>query len=323
MSRASFLIPPYKMNTNTQSISLFAAFLLATPGHLAGQATLFAEDFGGDVVTELNETVPETTVDGVGWIASSNFKTDGSFGGNAGSATLAFAPVDGVVYQLDASVTVTGTSANWLALGYVSGQSTTLGISNRFVNGNVTLGRAWMLVRGSNVDFPNAVHTETTNDAVTWAGALANADGGDLDLRIVLDTTGGAGAWTATWFAKRPADATYLEVRSESVLPNEEINAVGFAVARNDVFGEIKSLTLTSDQTVAGNLPGIVAISRSAGGDVILTLDGPADGLMVQRSDDLAGFADVVSTSEGNTLTIAAANVDPNADGTDFFRIRE
>lgn len=312
-----------KAHKHLPLLAIFSGYVLSFASHLSAQTTLFAEDFEGDEVTLLNGSAPDTTTDEATWVASENFKTDGSFLGNAGSATLAFTPVDGVVYQLEASVTVVGTNANWLALGFVSGQSTTLGISNRFLNGNETLGRAWILVRGSNVDFPNQTHSETTNDAVPWVGPLANADGGDLDLRIVLDTTGGAGAWTATWFAKRPADAEFQEVRSTSVLPNEEINAVGMALARNDVSGGIKSLSLTSDQAGPVDLPVIEDIIQNSSGDLVLTLDRPAAGLQVERSNDLSGFDAVAATAEGNTLTIASANVDPDDNGTDFFRVRE
>lgn len=289
---------------------------------LSAQTVIFTEDFAGDDTTELNESTPDTTTNGAAWVSSSNFKTDGSFGGSAGSATLAFSPVDGLIYQLDASVTVTGTNSNWLALGYVSGQSTTVGIRNRFVGGNETLGRAWMLARGDNTINPNAAHTENTLDPVTWTGALANANGGDLDLRIILDTKDGTGAWKTTWFAKRPADADYTEVRSETTLLNQEINAVGLAVANVDVFGEIKSFALTSNAEPIGDSPQVVAITRNLEGDIVLTLDRPADGFQAQSSDDLDGFDDVASTVVGNTLIISADDVDLNDNGSEFYRVR-
>ena len=55
---------------------------------------------------------------------------------------------------------------------------------------------------------------------------------------------------------------------------------------------------------------------------MILTLDGPAAGLTVQQSNNLSGFSDIPSTASGNTLTTDAANVDPDANGRDFFRVR-
>jgi hypothetical protein len=69
-------------------------------------------------------------------------------------------------------------------------------------------------------------------------------------------------------------------------------------------------------------LPNIIGITRDGGGNVTLTLDGPAAGLTVQQSDDLTGFNDIASTPSGNTLTIDAAETDPNTDGADFYRVR-
>ena len=69
-------------------------------------------------------------------------------------------------------------------------------------------------------------------------------------------------------------------------------------------------------------LPNIIGITRDGGGNVILTLDGPAAGLTVQQSDDLTGFADIASTPSGNTLTIDAADTDPDTNGADFYRVR-
>ncbi len=302
-----------------QSLLLLTALSLSP---LSAQTVIFTEDFSGDDLTELNESTPDTT-NGPAWVSSSNFKTDGSFGGSAGSATLAFSPIDGLIYQLDASVSVSGVNANWFALGYVSGQSTNTGNNNRFVTGNVTLGRAWMLIRGDNSIHPNAAHTETTGDPVTWAGTLANADGGDLDLRIILDTRDGTDAWKTTWFAKRPADADYTEVRNETILLNQEINAIGFAVGNTDVFGAIKSLSLTSNAQPISSAPKIIALARNLEGDIVLTLDRPAEGFQAQHSDDLNNFEDVASISDGNTLTITADDVDSNNNGVEFYRVRE
>jgi hypothetical protein len=69
-------------------------------------------------------------------------------------------------------------------------------------------------------------------------------------------------------------------------------------------------------------LPNITDIEIDDSGNVILTLDGPADGLTVQQSDNLAGFSDIPATASGNTLTIDAADVDPDANGRDFYRVR-
>ena len=65
-------------------------------------------------------------------------------------------------------------------------------------------------------------------------------------------------------------------------------------------------------------------MSATSSGDVIITLDAPAAGLTVQQSNDLSNgsFTDIASTIVGNVITIAAAVTDPNADGKDFYRVR-
>ena len=67
-------------------------------------------------------------------------------------------------------------------------------------------------------------------------------------------------------------------------------------------------------------VPNITDITIDGSGNVILTLDGPVAGLTAQQSDDLTAgsFIDVPSTAGANTLTIDAANVDPDANGRDF-----
>ena len=229
-------------------IFLVVGLLASTPTFAE---SLFAEDFAGAAATDLNGTTPDQTTGGATWVASPNFNADGSFAGSAGSATLAFTPVDGLIYTLDASLSGISGDGNWIALGFVNGQSMNGGTSSRFVNGNSPEGRAWTLARGDNSANPNVAHTLGSGDPGPWTGTLANANGGALDLRIILDTTGGPGTWTATWLAKRPADAAYLETRTTATLTAADINSVGFAVSNTGISGMLESFSLTSNETNA------------------------------------------------------------------------
>lgn len=232
------------MNSTLKSFSFVGAIL--SLGGLPA-ATIFEDTFTGDT-SDLNGKVPTTTTGGAAWVAAEVFDRDGSVSGGAGSATLAFTPSVGFIYTLDATITgITGTTNDWLAVGFANGGSSDSGASSRFINGNNPEGRAWMMARGTNANFPNRWFTagNSNGPADDWAGPLVNANGGDLDFRIVLDTTGGTGNWTSAWFAKRPGDATYGEVGS-SPLADESITSVGFAISNAGVSGTLSSFSLTS-----------------------------------------------------------------------------
>jgi hypothetical protein len=73
----------------------------------ANAATIFSDDFSGLATTNLHGTTPDVTTGGATWVAStapSAYKADGSSTTTTeGSMTLAFTPVDGTVYTLDAT----------------------------------------------------------------------------------------------------------------------------------------------------------------------------------------------------------------------------
>ena len=228
-----------------------------------GDVTLFSDDFSGGA-GDLHGTSPDTTTGAAAWVASEQFNANGSIldsagsGTRGGSATLAFTPLHGFIYTLDASFTGVTGSGNWLALGYVFGQSTAVSADNRFLTDPAntspgTIGRAWMLYRGDTTTNPHVCflgNASTGNtDGSNFSTAFPNPDAGSgssIDLRIVLDTTLGPGAWTATWLAKRPADATYTQIRNTATLLNETIHAVGIAKANNNITGTITRFSLTS-----------------------------------------------------------------------------
>ena len=234
-------------NTRTSVFKQLAVFLLAAPSLHAG--TIFSHHFNGAAVS-LNATAVE---EGTGsWTAASIFSQNGAFGGNAGSATLPFIPASGLVYTLDARVSITGNSPNWLALGFANGQSSSIGTSHRFVADTVK-GTAWMLVRGNATVSANSTFNglATSPAGMSWLGDLVNADystqTGTLDLRIMLDTT--APTWTVRMLAKTAAAATYTVVRPlENVVDVNRpyYTSVGFALANTGPSGIIDSFSLTS-----------------------------------------------------------------------------
>ena len=230
-------------HSNSQwKFSLAALAGLALTAVPLSAAVIYADDFSGGMA-DLNGAAPDV---GPGtWVASSVFNHDGSIDPSAGSATLAFAPVDGNVYQLDASLSGVSGNSNWFALGFGTGQSTAIGTNNRFING-LLIGKAWMLFRGDTSGHQAFLGSATSGTASGLGWSALSTATGEIDLRIELDTTGGAGAWTATWFARDPAESSYTLVRPTEALLDESINSVGLALANTGVDGTVESFRLTA-----------------------------------------------------------------------------
>jgi hypothetical protein len=181
-------------------------------------------------------------------VAASHFHAGGGIVPGTASATLAFQPVDRVVYTLDGAfrgVTSPDGEADWVALGFASGQSTGAESGDRFVLGEVT-GRAWMLFRGTGSKFGNKIHEVGASNPKAWQN-WSGGVGGDIDLRIVLDTTRGAGNWTTTWFARRPGTGDFLEVGETRTLPNEGVRSVGIAVSGDHIRSSITDFSLRAE----------------------------------------------------------------------------
>jgi hypothetical protein len=133
----------------------------------------------------------------------------------------------------------------WVALGFASGQSTGTKTGDRFVAGNVT-GRAWMLFRGTGPELGSATLDVGDSNPKPWEN-WSRGVGGDIDMRIVLDTTRGYGNWTATWFARRPGTGPFLKIGSTRTLPNEAIRSVGIAVSGSKIQARITNFSLRAD----------------------------------------------------------------------------
>lgn len=207
---------------------------------------LFQEVFEGD--GPLHQRTPGVTGGGTSWVAADHFRANGSISPGTASATLAFEPVDGVVYTLDGSfrgVTSPDGAYPWVGLGFASGQSTGGQTGDRFVHGTVT-GRAWMLFRGTGSKFENTTHDVGDSNPKAWENWNGGV-GGDIEMRIVLDTTRGYGNWTTTYFARRPGEGDYAKVGQTRTLPNEAIRAVGIAVSGTPLRARISGFSLRAD----------------------------------------------------------------------------
>jgi hypothetical protein len=246
------------------SLPFLAVIVVAIPAAHAA-TVIYEQSFTpGAGTSALNGTAPTTGANN--WVAAtSRFQADGDFTEGAGSATLAFTPANNFVYTLDASfrnltptATVAAPEQDWIALGFAKGQSAGSTNNDRFLNNNV-IGKAWMLYRGADTvgTLANVTHlgsaTSGNNSgavpstSANWGDAtLSTTSGGGIDMRVVLDTTGGTGNWTATWFAKLPASGSFTEVRAATELVNEDINSVGVAISGTGFDGDLTYFSLTA-----------------------------------------------------------------------------
>ncbi len=84
-------------------------------------------------------------------------------------------------------------------------------------------------------------------------------------MRVVLDTTAGAGTWTTTWFAKRDTAGSFTEVGAGDVI-DKNITSVGFGKSNTGITGTITSFSLTSvpepSTALLGGLGGMLLLHR-------------------------------------------------------------
>lgn len=252
--------------------TLVAAHLLSVPAANA-QTVIYDQGFSPDAgTTNLNGTAP--TIGANNWSAAQMFRSDGNINNPAanagGTATLPFTPANGFTYTLDVSLrglaAATGATSpenDWIAIGFAKGQGTATGSFNRFTERNI-VGKAWMLFRGAstasgsnNAFLGNG--TSGISTTIPWTNpALAATYGGDMDLRVVLDTTAGAGSWTATWFAKLPTSTSFTQVAGPSTVLDKDINSVGLSISNQGISGDVTYFRLIS-QTPGLSAPKEVA----------------------------------------------------------------
>ena len=250
------------MKRSKTVLALAAVAMVALVASSANAAVIYSDDFSGSGAAGLHGTTPDVSPPGPGatWVATSNYKADGSFTAqNVATMTLGFTPADGLVYTLDAQIEDLGGGA-WAQFGFGNGQPTD----------TLWSGRAWDLLRVAG-DTGNAHATVQSGfgGLTYWSdlGLLRYAD--DLDVRIVLDTTGGTGNWTATYYAKAGNVGAYTEVRSAVTLTDETIDSIGFSTYNSGGnFGKFNSFSLTAvpEPTtmimLAAGLPALLKLRR-------------------------------------------------------------
>lgn len=232
----------------TQLVAVAAALTLGVGSANAAPVTVFSHTFDvADGTDDLNGTAVKT---GTGsWVAPALYDKNGDFNvtdkapfandlDGRGLATVAFTPVDGFIYTLEASLGGFTGGNDWLGFGFANATSVDYGSRHS----DPARGRAWALVRGSG-NGDNQSFLVGTDSGLSWESA-ANTWGGNIDLRMVLDTTAGTGSWNVTMFAD--TGSGFIQTRAETPVINEGIGAVGFSTGNENVVGNFKSISLTS-----------------------------------------------------------------------------
>jgi len=190
------------------------------------------------------------------WRAHTNYLDDGTMAANTNAgAYYAFTPVDGTVYELtfSAANVVTYSSGENCIFGFFEGIAANNSIVGSTADGTFdpTAAKAVHLMRETGVSTRNNAYrrgadSDGTADTVAWTDVTLNASpDAVLDLRITLDTTGGAGNWTAQWEAKGVISPTYTEVGPATALLSENIGAVGWSNDSSATKSSLDQIRLT------------------------------------------------------------------------------
>jgi hypothetical protein len=229
------------------------------------EMVLYSSSFGGSSGINLNGlTVTTTGATGAQhaqygtsasatWSAATAFKADGSFvetgaynsAANRASATLAFTPQDGYVYHLTVTTNFTQLTNPAEAAFHAMGFFETSGFTG---NINSSTGAdVWALTRPGDFGADDQVaHYNLTGGAGSRNAIPTTTEDttAPSTLRITLDTTGGSGNWSATYFVGNGAGG-FTQLASVADLNAVTIRSAGIAVYNADGTAKFQSFELS------------------------------------------------------------------------------
>ena len=225
------------------------SFLLAAASSNA--ATIYSQSFGGTSTTLLDTTVVQT---GIGsWVAGSTFTTSGNLIGTARrtSAVLAFNPVQGEIYELTATVTLT--NAGFIGLGFAdkinfTGNTGSMNDNNafRFATTSHIAGYSWMFQT-------SAAETAYSGAGLSGSSGTATATG-SVALKVVLDASN-ITDWVTTYYVNGTSIGT--STASAAAL-DAAIDSVGFTSGNG--LGTIRDFTLATVPEPGAALLGSIGV---------------------------------------------------------------
>lgn len=192
------------------------------------------DDFSGGAGTDLHGQAPDvgTSV----WSAHTNYKADGSQTGVNSGAYYPFAPASGKVYYIEweaRSLAENNGDETRFFLG--EGLNSLPDDEGGYANGNTdpTTLKAGFVLREVAATQQNACRRgdvlDGQADTVNFTSTPLKIEADDIDLRLVLDTSLGAGHWATAWYAKDPLDSAWTEVRASAALLDEDITMLGWS----------------------------------------------------------------------------------------------
>jgi hypothetical protein len=191
------------------------------------------DDFSGAGAV-LNGTSPDV---GTGlWAAHSDYLDNGLMTGINSGAYYPFAPASGKVYEIEwetSSILESDGLETRCFLGEGLPTNPELVGPTIYGNSDPTTLKAGFVLRDLGGTQDNACrlgdHSDGEADTASFTDGTLKIEDDAIDLQLKLDTTGGAGNWTVTWYAKDPAASTWTQVRAETSLLDENITMMGWS----------------------------------------------------------------------------------------------
>ena len=196
----------------------------------AQSATVYFDDFSGDVGSVLDGLAPDTRLGLATWDAYGSWKADGTSvnPGNANAnAWLPFTPTSGQLYSLSLDVNPpTTTSDTWMAIGFSQNASPPLNQSFSAVSSV-----AWMLNREDD-NSATTVQTFLGPNTANGGPSKNTVPAGPVTLKVELDTR--PDQWTVEYFV----NGTSLRAPT-AYATNPSIQSVGFGTSQSSTSGGV------------------------------------------------------------------------------------
>lgn len=309
---------------NTLRLTVFALGVIAANADIV----LYSSNFGGAGGSALNGTAVTTsgatpaqhaqygTTNGATWSAHAKFKADGSYaeagtnnspsGNNRNSATLAFTPQNGLVYNLSMTTNFVQLANPALAAFHAVGYFETANFTG---NINSTTGSAvWALTRPGDAVADQVAHYNLTGGAGSVNIASPPEDASPPStLRITLDTTGGTGNWKADYYVND------LLLGSKPDLDAVLIGSVGIGVYNGDGATRFEAFELSVVDTTPPDTTAPLLTQKSPADDasgvsitthIVATFD---DNLLPDSGNII--IKDLLDGSSTRTIPIASSEV--------------